>query len=519
MSIKILTKNSIDNTNIDGARQNHFSAGMRSGIVKGAFNEGRFFATASNIIALDTCELRISGHQVIIDSLEAITLSDRPSTPTKYSMIAEIQVSDMSVPSFRLFIQPASVGLRQENLFKTNNGSGTYQLRIGNFTLGTTGLITDVIRTADIITGGGDGSGVDIKFNTTATQLSSSSQPTANIDYNEETKEYDAHFGIPAGSGTDVTIGGIAQKEWSADFVENEKDISGENNFNPIIHKNDAPVVFAESERQKSKNLLVYPYANTTKTNNGITFTDNGDGSITINGTNNGSGNSNFFFTSTTEFKLPAGKYTLGNFVSTNNNVNIVLYDGTLYNQVSANSSKTLTYSNDVTCYIYIGINKGTTDTFNNVVVKPMLVSGTELGEYQPYNGAIVHEKEAEKYDIVYDEKVRQTPLGGTLAYTKGLYGTVEMDLSKYRFIRAYYGHNNKQYTMIIHCDIGKNGSGLLLAEDTNILATLVSCTTTSFTLVKSGYYVVPAMTFTDRTNDAESGDGYYGVYRIEGVY
>ena len=94
MSIKILTQNSIDNTNIDGARQNHFSAGMRSGIVKGAFNEGRFFATASNIIALDTCELRISGHQVVVDNLEAITLSDRTITPTKYSMIAEIQVSD-----------------------------------------------------------------------------------------------------------------------------------------------------------------------------------------------------------------------------------------------------------------------------------------------------------------------------------------------------------------------------------------------------------------------------------------
>lgn len=34
-----------------------------------------------------------------------------------------------------------------------------------------------------------------------------------------------------------------------------------------------------------SKNLLKYPYMETTKTENGITFTDNGDGSITINGT------------------------------------------------------------------------------------------------------------------------------------------------------------------------------------------------------------------------------------------
>ena len=42
------------------------------------------------------------------------------------------------------------------------------------------------------------------------------------------------------------------------------------------------------------KNLLAYPYIETTKTANGVTFTDNGDGSITLNGT----------ATSTTYFKL-----------------------------------------------------------------------------------------------------------------------------------------------------------------------------------------------------------------------
>lgn len=38
----------------------------------------------------------------------------------------------------------------------------------------------------------------------------------------------------------------------------------------------------------QSKNLLTYPYYNTTKTQNGVTFTDNGDGSITVNGTATG---------------------------------------------------------------------------------------------------------------------------------------------------------------------------------------------------------------------------------------
>ena len=34
-----------------------------------------------------------------------------------------------------------------------------------------------------------------------------------------------------------------------------------------------------------AKNLLPYPYYNTTKTQNGVTFTDNGDGTVTVNGT------------------------------------------------------------------------------------------------------------------------------------------------------------------------------------------------------------------------------------------
>ena len=33
------------------------------------------------------------------------------------------------------------------------------------------------------------------------------------------------------------------------------------------------------------KNLIPYPYGQTTEVRNGVTFTDNGDGTITVNGT------------------------------------------------------------------------------------------------------------------------------------------------------------------------------------------------------------------------------------------
>lgn len=206
--IKILTDKSIENTNIDGARANHFSAGMKSGIVKGALNEGNFFASASNAIALDSCELRVSGHQVIIDTAQFITLSNTPSKATRYSLIAEIKVDDGSVPAFRLFVQSVNAKLTQDNLFKTLNGVGTYQLCIGNFTLNTDGTITDVVRTADLITGGdNDGPHINIGKITTQT-LASNLKAEVDVEerYDETVKKnvLDFTFGIPKGSDAET---------------------------------------------------------------------------------------------------------------------------------------------------------------------------------------------------------------------------------------------------------------------------------------------------------------------------
>lgn len=156
MVSKILTKNGVDNTNIDSARQFNFSAGMRSGIVKGAFNEGTLFASSNNTIALDTCELIICGHRVIIDEVEYITLANAPSTNTHKSLFAEILVDEYGNPTFRLFVEQSTYNLTKDNLFKTKTGNGKYQIEIGTFLHKTDATITDVVRTVNVITGGGD---------------------------------------------------------------------------------------------------------------------------------------------------------------------------------------------------------------------------------------------------------------------------------------------------------------------------------------------------------------------------
>ena len=226
MSIKILTKSGEEITAVDDARAYNFDAGNKSGIVKGALNEGKLFLVSSNVIGLDSCELRISGHRIVIDSAESITMANRPSVATRYSMIAEVVVSDASVPSFRLFIQPAKTELIQQNLYKTLNGNGTYQLRIGNFTLGTDGLISDIVRTADVISGATNGVG-DIEFNVTTETIAGDLDPEVNVDFNEETKRYDMHFALPLSSGTSVIENGEVVKRFNADLKVNKEEGKG----------------------------------------------------------------------------------------------------------------------------------------------------------------------------------------------------------------------------------------------------------------------------------------------------
>lgn len=146
---RILTKTGVENTNDDGVRDSFFNSGMRSGIVKGSLNECNLFASASNVLAIDTCELRLCGHRVVIDEVYSISFSTKPQYNTRYSIIATINNTDNI--QFSIDIQSSTTQLVQANLNKT---TGKYQLELGKFTLTTDGTIEDVVRTADLITGG-----------------------------------------------------------------------------------------------------------------------------------------------------------------------------------------------------------------------------------------------------------------------------------------------------------------------------------------------------------------------------
>jgi hypothetical protein len=126
-------------------------------------------------------------------------------------------------------------------------------------------------------------------------------------------------------------------------------------------------------------NILPYPYADTTKTANGITFTDNGDGTITVNGTAN----------ATVEFKLCSSftfkkgvTYTLSG-CPNGGSMNSYILHSQAGSTFDSGNGVTFTFDEDKNLYSAICIYAGA--TLNNVVFKPMLNIGSTAAEYEPY--------------------------------------------------------------------------------------------------------------------------------------
>ena len=133
------------------------------------------------------------------------------------------------------------------------------------------------------------------------------------------------------------------------------------------------------------KNVLPYPYKDSSKTGNGINFTDNGDGSVSLTGT--ATGKATYYFARS--FKLKSGTYTLSEKMKNqSSNVSIILdayAGGKFLNSYSASAKKTtvITLSQDATVSIYAYVPTGV--VCENYPVKPQLEIGTTETEYEPY--------------------------------------------------------------------------------------------------------------------------------------
>lgn len=134
-----------------------------------------------------------------------------------------------------------------------------------------------------------------------------------------------------------------------------------------------------EGSTVKCDNLIPYPYANTTKTVNGVTFTDNGDGTITVNGT----ATDNATFNLKTITVQIGSNYFLSGCPSTGSTTTYIVYaaDG-VYGYADAGAGKLINPAStnlSLSVLVYAGA------TLSNVVFRPMLNAGTTALPYQPY--------------------------------------------------------------------------------------------------------------------------------------
>ena len=149
----------------------------------------------------------------------------------------------------------------------------------------------------------------------------------------------------------------------------------------------------AEVGHNGARNLIPYPYSETTKKLYGIDFIDNGDGTITVNGTATGQAVFNCcMVTGSNSWYVPNGIYTLSGcpsngsgstyriqFAYENENGNLTSYMWDTGNGKTAeisNSSKKM--------YVQIVIEQNT--TVKNLIFKPMLELGKIAHSYIPYH-------------------------------------------------------------------------------------------------------------------------------------
>lgn len=132
------------------------------------------------------------------------------------------------------------------------------------------------------------------------------------------------------------------------------------------------------------KNLIPYPYDHTTRTTAGITFTDNGDGTITASGT----ATAQAFFNvkaAASAITLPPGTYTFSGTPSggTGNTYYMYIVDQDQGSFKDYGSTKTFTITEERTYRIFIFINTGVTVT--NLTFAPMIETGSIHAEYEPW--------------------------------------------------------------------------------------------------------------------------------------
>ena len=161
------------------------------------------------------------------------------------------------------------------------------------------------------------------------------------------------------------------------------------------------------------RNLIPYPYYDTTKTVNGVTFTLNDDYSVTVNGTSTSDATAEFYFVvNRQKCFFSKGTYTINsNFNGENSFVSLFVQryheDLSFDKTLTSVKSGSMTFENDTVGLLFVRLYVEARATVNNVTMKPMLNYGSSALPYEPYTQSVLSLPEAvelTEYDTAYPE-------------------------------------------------------------------------------------------------------------------
>ena len=163
-----------------------------------------------------------------------------------------------------------------------------------------------------------------------------------------------------------------------------------------------------------ARNLIPYPYARTTQTISGVTLTDNGDGSITVNGT----ATANVWYpistrTASTIYATKGTYYLSGCPSGGSGNkywLQCDVYNGTkqIAGFYDAGNGKTqdLSAYDITTISVNIHVNSGT--TVDNLTFRPLLVNMDDISSYEPYGYKIPIKNQSDTTNIYTPKQIMQ---------------------------------------------------------------------------------------------------------------
>ncbi len=139
--------------------------------------------------------------------------------------------------------------------------------------------------------------------------------------------------------------------------------------------------------KKYGKNLLPYPFVDTTKTENGITFTDNGDGTVNVNGT----ASAKTTFVLGMGIAIPPAEYTISGCSKNNDNsfaIDCEFNSGDILKDFGDGASKNFSQSviDPTVTNVSIVIEQGA--TVKNILFKPQLEMGKK-SEFKAYSAPV----------------------------------------------------------------------------------------------------------------------------------